>query len=365
MSQSALSSRPLVAKRRTPKQFLYWCLLVLVVVFVAALAWLRMGLLDLPRIPSSVTVESAGLADLSAMKELHQYVFGRTNVAEVGELIVDPGKDPKRVARNTMRDCVFKVKLPDVNEASGGLNEMRIGIGHDPENVVLQNAYRLVVFSLRRDYLIESRKRGQLTPDFPPHLDRQPIAFFEELAREHPSRETKLQHALAWVDEMLLFPALEIKAPSSVQSVDILTEILSEPGNEYYVPALFARGLNHLHRPARLVWPESSKTPIDAAVQDIAKCVAIGRKLNVGSARLQGIMALTLGDAYVKAGRFGVARSWWQIAQNICHDDGIQQAVRRRYEWDDEEILDRLEEELDRARTNLEQPMTDLAMMWN
>ena len=26
-----------------------------------------------------------------------------------------------------------------------------------------------------------------------------------------------------------------------------------------YVPALFGRGLNYLHRPARLVWPESKK----------------------------------------------------------------------------------------------------------
>ena len=93
--------------------------------------------------------------------------------------------------------------------------------------------------------------------------------------------------------------------------------------------------------------------------------MAIGRKLGVGSARLQAIMAMTLGDAYVKAGRFGVARSWWQIAQNLCHDDDMQQAVRRRYAWNDEEILDQLEAELDRARTNLEQPMTDLAMMWN
>ncbi len=227
------------------------------------------------------------------------------------------------------------------------------------------NAYRLEVFRLRRDFLNESRTRGEITPKFPPHLDRQPIAFFEELVREHPSRETKLQLALAWVDEMLLFPALEIKAPSSVQSVDILTEILDEPGNEYYVPALFARGLNHLHRPSRLVWPETNKTPLDAAVQDISKCVAIGRKLKVGSTHLQAILAMTLGDAYVKAGRLSVARSWWQIAQNLSHDDDIQQAVRRRYAWGDEEILDRLEAELDRARTELDHTMTDLALMWD
>ena len=338
------------------------CALILV---TAVVAWSRVGLLDLPRVSKSVTAEAAGLARLDEMKDLNRFVWGRTDSAETGELIVDPASDPKKVARNTTRDCIYKVKLSDLNEVVNGLHEMRIGIKYDPTNIILQNAYRMVVFDLRRDYLIEARKRGELTPKFPDHLDRQPIAFFEELVRDHPSRETRLHLALAWVDEMLLFPALEIKAPSSVQSVDILSDILEEPANEYYVPALFARGLNHLHRPARLVWPETNKTPPDAAVRDIAKCVAIGRKLNVGSKRLQSTLAMTLGDAYVKAGRVSVARSWWQIAQNLCHDDDIQQSLRRRYAWNDDEILDRLEEELDRARSNLEQPMTDLAMMWN
>ena len=163
---------------------------------------------------------------------------------------------------------------------------------------------------------------------------------------------------------MLLFPALEIKAPASVQSVDLLTQVLDK---DYpaYVPALFARGLNHLHRPARLVWPESARTPKDAAARDIGRCVAIGRRLGAGSARLQATLALSLGDAYVKAGRLNVARSWWQIAQNLCRDEDLQTAVRRRYAWQNEEILDRLEDELDRGRSELDHPMTDLALMWN
>lgn len=310
--------------------------MAVVVVVTAALAWSRVGLLDLPHIPSTVSPDSAGLGGLHFAREL--------DVA----------------ARKTIESDRTKLSDPDQR-----LEEIRARVRKSPESLAMGNAYRLEVFRLRRDFLNESRTRGEITPKFPPHLDRQPIAFFEELVREHPSRETKLQLALAWVDEMLLFPALEIKAPSSVQSVDILTEILDEPGNEYYVPALFARGLNHLHRPSRLVWPETNKTPLDAAVQDISKCVAIGRKLKVGSTHLQAILAMTLGDAYVKAGRLSVARSWWQIAQNLSHDDDIQQAVRRRYAWGDEEILDRLEAELDRARTELDHTMTDLALMWD
>ena len=180
----------------------------------------------------------------------------------------------------------------------------------------------------------------------------------------NPCREAQLQLALAWVDEMLLFPALEIKAPSSVEAVRILTGLI-DGGEEAYVPALFARGLNHLHRPARLVWPESESTPLDAAAQDIGRCVAIGRKLGVGSKRLQALLSVALGDAYVKAGKFSVARSWWQVAQNLCGDAVVQEAVRRRYGWRDEEILDGLEAELDRGRSELDRPMTDLAMMWN
>ena len=93
--------------------------------------------------------------------------------------------------------------------------------------------------------------------------------------------------------------------------------------------------------------------------------MAIGRRFHAGSARLQASLALSLGDAYVKAGRLGVARSWWQIAQNLCRDDDLQASIRRRYGWQDGEILDRLEEELDRSRSALDHPMTDLAMMWN
>jgi hypothetical protein len=253
-----------------------------------------------------------------------------------------------------------------MGKVAAGLDEMRTVIRSQPNHLVFANVYRATIFGLQREFLHESRKHGDATPAFPSHLDKQPIAFFEELARTHPSRETKLHLAFAWVDHMLLFPALEIKAPSSVQAVDLLTGII-ECGDAAYVPALFARGMNHLHRPARLVWPESAKTAKDAAVQDIGRCIAIGRKLGAGSHRLRLRLAMTLGDAYVKAGRNDSARSWWQVAQNMAgaNDIDLQSAIRRRFGWRDEEIVDRLEEELDRARSELESPMTDLAMMWN
>lgn len=348
------SSRPSNSARPKPSlaQLLFSAV---VIVAIAAVAWARMGALGLPSVPSNLDLHAAGLEHLHAFAAVDQCVRLESQHGE-------SGSSERCTPGNTQRAVTAyrQVKNGDVDAGLAGLREaLRV----EPTDLAIANAYRVVVFELQRDFLREARQKGNLTPQFPPNLDGEPISFFQELCREHGTRETKLALALAWVDKMLLFPALEIKAPSSVESVDILTDILEH--DPYYVPALFARGLNHLHRPARLVWPKAAETPIDAAAQDIGKCVAIGRKVGAGSARLQATLAIALGDSYVKAGRLGVARSWWQVAQNLCGDPDLQQSIRRRYGWSDGEALDRLEEELDHARGELERPMTDLAMMWN
>jgi len=331
----------------TPK--LRWSVTLILLTALAAFAWFRTGMLDLPAVPANLTLEAAGLSGLAQMKQLNESIWStqQQQPALTG-------------AAALVQRGIAGSRQGKTREA---LELMQQGIRLEPNNLVLANAYRMVVFGLRRDFLAAARRESISTPKFPPELDRQPIVFFEELDQRHSTRETKLQLAMSWVDEMLLFPALEIKAPSSVQAVDLLTRVIKE--NPGYVPALFARGLNHLHRPSRLVWPESAKTPLDAAAQDIGRCVAIGRRFDAGSARLQASLALSLGDAYVKAGRLSVAHSWWQIAQNLCHDADLQTSIRRRFGWPNEEILDRLEEELDRSRSELEHPMTDLALMWN
>jgi tetratricopeptide (TPR) repeat protein len=343
-----------------------WATGAVVLVATAVVAWARVGLLGLPSAPAGLTLERSGLAELSRMKRLNDWIWASADQDDA-----QPGAEPAAgpatasVERLEAARLVRRGRLAvEGGDVPAGLEQMRRGIELAPDDLVLGNAYRMVAFSQRRAFLNAAKQQGSLTPEFPPHLDRQPIAYFEGLDRRHPCRETKLQLALAWVDEMLLFPALEIKAPASVEAVDILTRLL-EGGEDAYVPALFARGLNHLHRPARLVWPESRRTAPDAAAQDIGKCVAIGRKLGAGSPKLQATLAMALGDAYVKAGRFGNARSWWQIAQNLCRDRDVHDAVFRRYGWPDEQTLDRLEEELDRCRSELDHPMTDLAMMWN
>lgn len=343
-----------IGKRSSQRR--WWIVALILFVAVAAFAWSRTGMLDLPAVPANITLEATGLSGLEQMKQLNELIWSAPQSSHNSQ------KSPALTeAASLVQRGINAYRRGDTKEA---LKLMRQGIRLEPNNLVLANAYRMVVLGLRRDSLASARRELILTPRFPPELDRQPIVFFEELDRGHSTRETKLNLALAWVDEMLLFPGLEVKAPSSVKAVDLLTQVI-ENNNPGYVPALFARGLNHLHRPSRLVWPESTKTSLDAAAQDIGKCVAIGRRFNVGSARLQATLALDLGDAYVKTGRLSVAHSWWQIAQNLCRDDGLQTAIRRRYTWQNEEMLDRLEDEQERGRSEPNHSMTDLALMWN
>ncbi len=333
-------------------------ILILAVFVIVVLAWTRVGMLNLPPVPGGVTTDVAGLAKLAEFRQLDELVRRSPDPRDALRSDIPAGFSPPAwFVRGGLGLTVAGA------DPEAGLRLMREGIQKDPRSLVLGNAYRMVVFQLRLDQLMADKREGRLSVVFPPYLKDQPLAFLEELVKAHPCRETKLQLALAWVDQMLLFPALEIKAPASVEAVKILDETLkAEPS---YVPALYARGLNHLHRPARLVWPEADKVPPDAAVRDLGLCVAIGRRVGAGSERLKATMAVALGDGYVKAGRNNLARSWWQIAQNLCGDADIQETVRRRYAWPDEDILDELEAELDRARGALDRPMTDLAFMWN
>ncbi len=331
---------------RGRSRWLWMALAVAVVAAIAVLAVRRGGLLDLPPVSDSVTAESAGLADLDRL---------RRRALELDEARAgDP--DAALVAAST------GLKAVRDGEVERGLDSLRHALRLAPSDLVLGNAYRMTVLRLRRAALNDASARAVLAGRLPPAIEREPIAFLETLEREHPSREATLQLALAWVDELMLFPALEIKAPASVESVHLLSRILErEPA---YVPALFGRGLNYLHRPSSLVWPEAKKMAPDAASHDLAQCVAIGRKIGGGSPLMVGTLAMTLGDAYAREGRFETARSWWQIAQNAGDDPQLREAARRRFAWADREVPDRLEQELATRMSDLDHPLSDLAILW-
>ena len=316
------------------------------VALIAVFAVRRGGLLDLPPVADSVTAVSAGLADLDQLRRRAVEL----DAARAGN------PDAALAAASTGLKAVRE------GDVERGLDSLRQALRLAPSDLVLGNAYRMTVLRLRRAALNDASARAVLAGRLPPALEREPIAFLETLEREHPSREATLQLALAWVDELMLFPALEIKAPASVESVNLLSRILER--DPAYVPALFGRGLNYLHRPARLVWPEAKKMAPDAASRDLAQCVAIGRKIGGGSPLMVGTLAMTLGDAYAREGRFETARSWWQIAQNAGDDAQLRDAARRRFTWPDRDVPDRLEQELATRMSDLDHPLSDLAILW-
>ena len=165
---------------------------------------------------------------------------------------------------------------------------------------------------------------------------------------------------------MLLFPALEIKAPASVEAVEVLSDILKDPDPKaaYYVPALYARGLNYLYRPFNLVWPERIAAPPDAASKDLALAVAIGHKIGAGSDALKAELSLSLGDAYAKEGKLNAAHSWWQLANNLAHDDRIRTRVFTRLQWKDEDVSANLEATLQQQMDDIDHPLSDIRFMW-
>jgi tetratricopeptide (TPR) repeat protein len=334
--------------RAIPRSRWAWLAGAALVAGLAAIAFLRGGVLGLPAPPSGVTARSAGLADLAGMAQ-------RARALEAGAAL--PASADPALAR-----AAEGLAAARQGDLARGLPALHEAVERAPDDLVIGNAYRMAVFHLKRAALADPSHRSSLAEQLPPELRAEPIGFLERVRRAHPSRETTLQLALGWADELLLYGALEIKAPASIESVDLLTSILEEePG---YVPALYGRGLNYLHRPARLVWPETHKAAPDAASQDLGRCVAIGRKIGGAPPLLVATLALTLGDAYAKEGEPDRARSWWQIAQNASRDRELLEAVRRRFGWQDDEMLDRLEHELENRMLDLDHPLTDLAIMW-
>ncbi len=328
--------------------------IVVGIVLVGALgaaAYLRSGLLNLPTVRAEVTPKNAGLLGLDVMKAT--------------DAIVSAGRAGDD-ANGVVAIAALGVAQIRQGESEQGVGKLKDAVRADPANLVLGNALRMEVLQLKRQWMNNSADNGEIALSFPDYLHDEPVRFFRELVKTHPMRETQLQLALSLVDHMILFPALEIRAPASVESVDILTRILKDDAidHAYYVPALYARGLNYLYRPFNLVWPERLAAAPDAASSDLATVVAIAQKVGVGSDALKAEAALTLGDAYAKEGRPNLARSWWQIANNMIKDDTFRERVFLRLQWRDEEIQTHLEQLFERQMQDIDHPLSDLRFIW-
>ncbi len=325
----------------------------IVVVVLAIFAYQRSGLLDLPEVPDNLTADMVGLGGIDTLRFSQNKLdsgsyFGGVN--DKGTTVMALGAEQFRKGTHER-----------------GLKMMRMGLRFDPNNLALGNGFRLCVLDAQREFLRQAAKARMQKVRLPVWLDNEPKRTFESRYRIYRTRELKFQMAMGLIDKMLLYPALEIKAPASVEAVELLTEILEENDgeNKYYVPALFARGLNYLYRPADLEWPESIKSSPTAASDDIALCVAIGQKVGVGSDELKARLSMTLGDAYCKEGNISKARSWWQVAYNLnSADKAFVEDINTRTAWDDDEAAQNLERLLEKQMNDLKHPLTDMRFMW-
>jgi hypothetical protein len=318
-----------------------------------AVAYWRGGLLDLPPVPTGVTAQAAGLQDVPVLRERAHALEAMVNQAAVKGAAL---QGDVRLAKAA--EGVAAVRR---GEGEHGLHLIRAALSEQPDDLVVGNAYRLAVLSLRRLALANGASRETLAEHLPPYLEGESIATLERLYREHPSREAGLQLAIAWLDEIVLSGKPELAYASILASMKLLNEILARDPS--YLPALYSRGSNYLNVPR--VEPIQKVKPIpDAASRDLALCVAIGQRIGGGSPELAGRLALALGDAYAKEGQPQRARSWWQIAQNASREPDLLENVRHRNTWHDDELIDQLEAEWDARVLDLDHPATDLSPMW-
>src|ERR1017187_7572275 len=142
-----------------------WIIALLLIVGTAVLAWYRVGMLDLAAVPRGLTLEAAGLANLQQMKQLNALIWSAPQSgSSSGNAEVLP--EAARLVQSGVAAC----RRGDTRAA---LDDMRRGIRLDPNNLVLANAYRMVVFGLRRDFLAASRRGMIVAPKFPLELDGQ------------------------------------------------------------------------------------------------------------------------------------------------------------------------------------------------
>jgi hypothetical protein len=253
--------------------------------------------------------------------------------------------------------------LRPLESATGGVEAWAGLVQAEPANLAVGNAFRMEVYRRKRAFLKEARERGVRSPVFPDELRAEPLATLNRVASSRPGREVRTQIALSYVDQMFLDPALEVRAPASIDSVHEFSAILAD--RPYDVPALVGRGLNYLNRPLKLVWPEHPAPPADAASRDLALAAAVGARVGGASPRVKGFLLLLLGDAYAHEGKAGLARSWWTLAGEATDDRGIHAELAIRAGWPEPEMPARIEARLEERMDEVDAPVSDLSFLWD
>ena len=310
----------------------------------------------LPAVPDKVTRTEAGLDDLARFAEEAKVLARPLTSDERAGFAANPpngGVDRARLGLDRIRQ----------GDGPGGLRLLAEAVSGNPGDLVLGNAFRMQVYKLKREFLVAGRARGERSPAFPDHLRLEPLDTLGRAYAAGRAKELGVQIALAYVDRMMLDPALEVRAPASIDSVHAFSSVLD--GAPYYVPALVGRGLNHLNRPRKLVWPEHPAPPDDAASRDLGLAAAVGAKVGGASPRVKGLLLLLLGDAYAHEGKAGLARSWWTLAGEATEDRRVHDELELRAAWPEPEIPDRLEARLEDRMVEIDAPLSDLSFLWD
>ena len=315
-------------------------------------------LAGLPEVPADLTAEETGVAGLDHCAAVASQLVRPLDPDEAAAFEAAPPDDPFEKARWALH--LWSAE----RDGAGALQWFGEAVVAEPTDLVLGNRYRMLVYEMKRSFFDEARREGRRNPELPEHLSEVPFALLEAVADSDPGREIELQIALAYVDRMILYPALEIKAPASIDSVRRLSAIL-DGGDPHYIPALFARGLNYLHRPRNLVWPEKPAPAPDAASRDLGLAAAAGAKVGGAPPRLRAIVLITLGDAYAREGHPGVARSWWAAARELVDSPDLLESIALRMSWPDGQVADRLEAHLATQMADRLHPASDLSFLWS
>lgn len=315
---------------------------------LATVAYRRSGLLGLPVVPTGLTAAEAGVAQLQALRDADAALNGARPPATQVLALAAAGMADMRAGR-----------------AEAGLEQLERAVARAPDNLALGNALRMQVFRQRRAFQLESDGSQGLLRTPPAWLHERSILVFRRLVLEQPRRETRLQLAAALLDEMLLAPSLEVRAGVTFEALELLGGVLDGPGGSaYYLPARYARGLVYLYRPANLLWSEKIDAGLRRARDDLAVCVSIARRVGLASGSMGGRLALALGDTYAKENLPSRARSWWQIADALGGSRRVHTQVLARMAWDDHQVIDRLERELDAELRQVDQPLSDMSLLW-
>src|ERR1019366_1220678 len=100
-----------------------WIAALLLIGGTAMLAWFRVGMLDLPGVPSGLTLEAAGLADLQQMKLLNARIWSEPQSGSGSLNAADPSD-----AAGLVQSGVAAYRR---GESCAALNDMRRGIRLD------------------------------------------------------------------------------------------------------------------------------------------------------------------------------------------------------------------------------------------